>query len=172
MCDINRFYICEFCGNVIGMIHDAGVPVMCCGEEMTKLGPGTTDGSQEKHAPVVCVEDNIVHVSVGSVHHPMEEEHSIQWVYLQTDNPNEHKELMFGIYSRPGAVLITVDDTGSGISQENLENIFGKGFSTKGEGRGTGLYQIKTMVESFGGTISVESQEGVGSSFTVSFAKE
>ena len=88
------------------------------------------------------------------------------------DNPNEHKELMFGIYSRPGAVLITVDDTGSGISQENLENIFAKGFSTKGEGRGTGLYQIKTMVESFGGTISVESQEGVGSSFTVSFAKE
>ena len=88
------------------------------------------------------------------------------------DNPNEHKELMFGIYSRPDAVLITVDDTGSGISQENLENIFAKGFSTKGEGRGTGLYQIKTMVESFGGTISVESQEGVGSSFTVSFAKE
>ena len=53
MYDINRFYICEFCGNVIGMIRDAGVPVMCCGEEMTKLEPGTTDGSQEKHAPVV-----------------------------------------------------------------------------------------------------------------------
>ena len=49
MCDINRFYICEFCGNVIGMIHYAGVPVMCCGEEMTKLEPSATDGSQEKH---------------------------------------------------------------------------------------------------------------------------
>ena len=88
------------------------------------------------------------------------------------ENPSDHKELMFGIYSRPGAVLITVDDTGSGIPKENLENIFAKGFSTKGDGRGTGLYQIKTMIESFGGTISVESQEGVGSSFSVSFTKE
>ena len=96
MCDINRFYICEFCGNVIGMIHDAGVPVMCCGEEMTKLEPGTTDGSQEKHAPVVCVEDNTVHISVGSVHHPMEEEHSIQWVYLQTDKGGHRKCLEVG----------------------------------------------------------------------------
>ena len=82
------------------------------------------------------------------------------------------KELMFGIYSRPGAVLITVDDTGSGISNDNIENIFKNGFSTKGDGRGTGLYQVKTMVENFGGKITVESQEGVGSSFSVSFTKE
>ncbi|MBQ8000868.1 MAG: Spo0B domain-containing protein [Ruminococcus sp.] len=82
------------------------------------------------------------------------------------------KELMFGIYSRPGAVLITVDDTGCGISRDHIDNIFENGFSTKGEGRGTGLYQVKTMVENFGGRITVESQEGVGSSFSVSFTKE
>jgi len=81
------------------------------------------------------------------------------------------KELIFGIYSRPGAVLITTDDTGVGISEENLQRIFENGFSTKGEGRGTGLYQVKEMVERYGGMISVESQEGVGSSFTVSFTK-
>jgi len=81
------------------------------------------------------------------------------------------KELIFGIYSRPGAVLITTDDTGIGISPERLPRIFEKGFSTKGEGRGTGLYQVKEMVERYGGTISVESQEGVGSSFSVSFTK-
>ena len=81
------------------------------------------------------------------------------------------KELIFGIYSRPGAVLITTDDTGVGISEENLQRIFDNGFSTKGEGRGTGLYQVKEMVERYGGMISVESQEGVGSSFTVSFTK-
>ena len=84
----------------------------------------------------------------------------------------EHKELMFGIYSKPGAVLITVDDTGSGIKSSDLELIFENGFSTKGEGRGTGLYQVKAMVENFGGKITVESQEGVGSSFSVSFVKE
>lgn len=82
------------------------------------------------------------------------------------------KELMFGIYSKPGAVLITVDDTGSGISKENIAHIFENGYSTKGEGRGTGLYQVKSMVENFGGKITVETQEGVGSSFSVSFAKE
>lgn len=81
------------------------------------------------------------------------------------------KELIFGIYSRSGAVLITTDDTGVGISEENLQRIFDNGFSTKGEGRGTGLYQVKEMVERYGGVIAVESQEGVGSSFSVSFTK-
>ena len=82
------------------------------------------------------------------------------------------KELMFGIYSKPGAVLITVDDTGSGISKEDIAHIFENGYSTKGEGRGTGLYQVKAMVENFDGKITVESQEGVGTSFSVSFTKE
>lgn len=82
------------------------------------------------------------------------------------------KELMFGIYSKPGAVLITVDDTGCGIKPEDIDCIFENGYSTKGEGRGTGLYQVKTMVENFGGKITVESQRGVGSSLSVSFVKE
>lgn len=84
----------------------------------------------------------------------------------------EHRELMFGIYSHPGAVLITVDDTGGGIQAQDTELIFENGYSTKGEGRGTGLYQVKKMVANFGGKITVESQEGVGTSFSVSFAKE
>jgi len=82
------------------------------------------------------------------------------------------KELLFGIYSKPGAVLLTVDDTGSGIAKENLERIYEYGYSTKGEGRGTGLYQVKKMVEGLGGTISVESQKGTGTSFSVSFTGE
>lgn len=79
------------------------------------------------------------------------------------------KELLFGIYSKPGAVLLTVDDTGSGIAKDDLEHIFEYGYSTKGEGRGTGLYQVKKMVEGLNGTISVETQEGTGTSFSVSF---
>ena len=82
------------------------------------------------------------------------------------------KELLFGIYSRPGAVLITTDDTGSGISPENMEHIFENGYSTKGEGRGTGLYQVKSMIDAFGGKITAESQAGVGTSFSVSFMEE
>ena len=82
------------------------------------------------------------------------------------------KELLFGIYSRPGALLITVDDTGAGISANNLEHIFENGFTTKGAGHGTGLYQVKKLVEGLGGAITAESQEGVGTSFSVSFHRE
>ena len=90
----------------------------------------------------------------------------------ENTNYKGKKELVFGIYSKPGAVLITVDDTGCGIREANLEHIFDKGYSTKGEGRGTGLHQLKAMVENFGGKITVESQEGIGSAFSVIFAKE
>lgn len=90
----------------------------------------------------------------------------------ENSNYDSPKELLFGIYSRPGAVLITTDDTGTGIPEQNLDRIFENGYSTKGDGRGTGLYQVKTLVESFGGTITVESQEGTGSSFSVSFTKD
>ena len=67
----SKFYVCEHCGNIIGMINDAGVNVVCCGQKMTNLIPGTTDASREKHLPVVTVSANTVKVSVGSVTHPM-----------------------------------------------------------------------------------------------------
>ncbi len=92
----NRFYICEHCGNLIGMIHDAGVPMMCCGQKMTELIPGTVDASKEKHIPVVSVKNNTVEVTVGSVNHPMVEEHNIVWVYLQTDRGGQRKCLKVG----------------------------------------------------------------------------
>lgn len=83
---------------------------------------------------------------------------------------NTAKELRFGIYSKPGALLITTSDTGTGISPENINHIFENGFSTKGEGRGTGLYQVKRMVEENGGEITVESRKGAGTTFSVSFS--
>lgn len=88
---------------------------------------------------------------------------------INIKNIQRQKELRFGIYSRENALLITVEDTGIGISKDNLEHIYDNGFSTKGEGRGTGLYQVKEMIEAIGGKITVESQENVGTSFTVIF---
>ncbi|MBQ3055022.1 MAG: desulfoferrodoxin [Oscillospiraceae bacterium] len=95
MCE-TRFFICEHCGNLIGMIHDAGVPMMCCGQKMTKLEPGTTDASVEKHVPVATVNGDTVEVIVGAVEHPMTEEHFIPWVYLQTDRGGQRKCLKPG----------------------------------------------------------------------------
>ncbi len=86
---------------------------------------------------------------------------------MNTDDFSKQNELVFGIYSKQGELLITLNDTGIGISKENKAKIFENGFSTKGEGRGTGLYQVKAIVERLGGTITVESEEGIGTAFTV-----
>lgn len=98
-----KFYICRHCGNLIVKIHDAGVPVMCCGQKMEELIPNTVDASGEKHLPVVSVENGIVTVAVGSVAHPMVPEHSIEWIFVETEtggqlkrlNPGDAPELKF-----------------------------------------------------------------------------
>ena len=91
-----KFYKCEHCGNIITMIEDKGVPVMCCGQKMTELVAGTTDAAQEKHVPVVEQSGDTVKVKVGSVEHPMMDEHYIQWVCLETENGSQIK------YLKPG----------------------------------------------------------------------
>lgn len=91
-----KFYICRHCGNLITKIHDAGVPVVCCGEKMYELEPNTVEASGEKHIPVVTVENGVVTVNVGSVDHPMAEEHFIEWVYVETERGGQRKELKPG----------------------------------------------------------------------------
>ena len=95
MCE-TRFYVCEHCGNIVGMIHASGVPLVCCGQKMTKLEPGVVEASQEKHLPVVQTEGSTVTVTIGSVEHPMISEHSILWVYLQTNKGGQRKCLEVG----------------------------------------------------------------------------
>jgi len=89
----NKFFICRHCGNIIGLINASGVPVMCCGEPMEQLVPNTVDASEEKHLPVVTAESDKVKVAIGFAVHPMTDEHSIQWVYLQGQNGGQRKIL-------------------------------------------------------------------------------
>ncbi|MBR7135671.1 MAG: desulfoferrodoxin [Clostridia bacterium] len=91
-----RFFICQHCGNIVAMVKDKGVPMMCCGQKMTEIIPGTTEASTEKHIPVYTVEGNKVFVTVGAVEHPMTEEHYIEWVSLQTKFGNQRKPLKPG----------------------------------------------------------------------------
>lgn len=86
---------------------------------------------------------------------------------MNKDTSKNEKELSLGIYTRPGELLIIVKDTGTGIPDEIKEKIFENGFSTKGPGRGIGLYHTKQLVSSLGGTITVESQVGTGTCFMV-----
>lgn len=92
----SRFHICRHCGNLVGMIHDVGVPMMCCGQKMTQLEPKTGESGGEKHKPVMSGTGKTVTVSVGSAAHPMTDEHSIAWVYLQTDRGGQRKCLAAG----------------------------------------------------------------------------
>ena len=103
-----KFYICEHCGNIVTKIHDAGVPVVCCGQKMKEIVPGVVEASVEKHLPVVTVEGDLVRVNVGSVAHPMAEEHSILWVYLETDRGGQRKELAVG--AAPEVVFAVKDE--------------------------------------------------------------
>ena len=91
-----KYLICEHCGNLIAMVHDSGVPVMCCGQRMTALVAGSTDAAQEKHVPVFKAEGNKVFVTVGSAAHPMSEEHHIAWVSIQTAQGSQIKALTPG----------------------------------------------------------------------------
>ena len=91
-----KYYVCAHCGNIIEKVKDAGVPVMCCGQKMEEMVPGTTDASVEKHVPVWTVEGNKVIVDVGSVEHPMIPEHFIEWVSLETKQGTQRKHLKPG----------------------------------------------------------------------------
>ena len=88
-----RFYVCPHCGNVVEMVHDVGVKPFCCGQVMDELVPNSVEASGEKHVPVVSVSSNVVEVNVGSVNHPMEEVHWIEWVQLVTDKGSYRKWL-------------------------------------------------------------------------------
>ena len=103
-----KFFVCEHCGNVVEKVEDHGVPVMCCGKKMQELVPGVVEASHEKHIPVAKVEGNLVKVAVGSVEHPMAEEHSILWVALESDKGLYRKHLE--VDKAPEAVFALADE--------------------------------------------------------------
>ena len=88
-----KYYVCPTCGNIISYARQTAVPVMCCGKPMVEMVPGSTDAATEKHVPVVTVEGNKVTVRVGSVDHPMTEEHYIPWITLVT-NRGEYRRVL------------------------------------------------------------------------------
>ncbi|MDD5945205.1 MAG: desulfoferrodoxin family protein [Clostridia bacterium] len=102
-----KFYQCSHCKNIITYVDNKGVPVMCCGEKMQELVPGTTDAAQEKHVPVVEKDGNTVTVKVGEVTHPMLEEHHIAFIAIETKLGSQIKYLKAG--EEPKAVFALAD---------------------------------------------------------------
>ncbi len=96
MTERNQVYKCSVCGNIVEVVHSAGGTLVCCGQPMDLLVENTTDAATEKHVPVVERKDNKLKVSVGSVAHPMIDEHYIEWVELIVG------ERVFRTYLQPG----------------------------------------------------------------------
>ena len=100
------FYRCATCGNIVVKVVDGGGEICCCKQPMQVIEANTSDAAKEKHVPDVKVDGDKVIVNVGSVDHPMEEDHYIQWIYVVTEEgvlarclkPGEapHAELVLG----------------------------------------------------------------------------
>ena len=88
-----KFLRCEKCGNIVAVVKESGVPVMCCGQAMKEIVAGEVDAAKEKHVPEYKIEGNKVIVNVGDVEHPMQEEHYIEWISIQTKHGNQRKAL-------------------------------------------------------------------------------
>lgn len=98
-------YKCGVCGNIVEVLHVGGGSLVCCDQPMTLLTENTEDAATEKHVPVIERVSGGVKVKVGSVAHPMEEKHYIQWIeliadgkaYLQFLKPGQQPEAVFSV---------------------------------------------------------------------------
>ena len=109
----SKFYVCPHCGNIVEMVNDAGVKPVCCGQPMNELVPNTVEASGEKHKPEVSVSEGVVTVNIGSINHPMEEVHWIEWVQLNTDKGSQRKFLKPG--EAPNVKFLLGDEKPLGV---------------------------------------------------------
>jgi superoxide reductase len=91
-----KIYKCEICGNIVEVLEEGAGTLVCCGQNMTELSEKTEDQGQEKHVPIIEINGNKAKVKVGSIPHPMEETHYIQFIQLLID------ENIYTKYLKPG----------------------------------------------------------------------
>ncbi len=100
-------YKCEVCGNIVEVLHSGAGELVCCGQPMKLMKENTTDAAKEKHVPVVEKVEGGVKVKIGSVAHPMEEKHYIEWIEIIADGkayrqflaPGQAPEAIFPVES-------------------------------------------------------------------------
>ena len=94
---INKFFHCTYCGNLAALIEDMGPSLVCCGEDMEALTANSVDAAVEKHVPVASVLGDKLSVEVGSVAHPMTDDHYITFVYVGSESGGQRKALNPGM---------------------------------------------------------------------------
>jgi len=101
----NQIYKCNICGNIVEVLHPRQGELICCGQPMEKMEEKNKDEGQEKHVPVVEKTATGIKIKVGSIPHPMEEEHFIEWIelivgdkiYRKFLKPGQAPEAMFEV---------------------------------------------------------------------------
>ena len=105
MTELRQIYRCNVCGNIVEVLHAGIGTLVCCGQPMELLTEKTEDAGLEKHVPVIEKTETGYLVKVGSIPHPMEEKHYIEWIELVTDGkscrkflkPDEKPEALFEV---------------------------------------------------------------------------
>ena len=121
-----KFYKCAHCGKIIALINDVNVPTICCGEVMQEIKENTVDAAVEKHIPVYEVKGNKVHVEVGSILHPMLDNHYIEWILLKSKNGNQRVRLNPGDEPKADFALIDGDEVLEVLAYCNLHGLWKK----------------------------------------------
>ena len=96
MTQLNEVYKCNVCGNIVEILHPGAGALVCCNEKMALMVQNTVDASKEKHVPVIEIGANSITVKVGSVAHPMEAAHFIEWIELVADGKVYRQQLQPG----------------------------------------------------------------------------
>lgn len=120
MTQVLQVYKCALCGNIVEVLHTGEGTLVCCGQPMTLIQQNTVDASKEKHVPVLEKQAAGYLVKVGSVAHPMEEKHSIEWIELTADGVASRKMLKPG--DKPEAFFAT---TATAVSAREYCNLHG-----------------------------------------------
>lgn len=102
-----KYYVCAHCNKIVEVIKDSAAELVCCGQKMNELKAGVTDAAVEKHVPVYNVNNNLVTVTVGSVTHPMVDNHYIEWISVETKFGSQIKRLK--PQEQPTAVFALTD---------------------------------------------------------------
>lgn len=119
-----KFYRCKHCGQIIAVVKETGVQVVCCGEPMKEIKTGTTDAAVEKHVPVFEVKDGVVEVTVGAVEHPMLSEHFIEWIAIQTKYGNQRVTLKPGDAPKARFAILDGDEVQAVYAYCNLHSLW------------------------------------------------
>jgi superoxide reductase len=93
MTEKRQIWKCNVCGNIVEVVHEGMDALVCCGQPMELQKENTVDAAQEKHVPVIEKTEKGVNVKVGSVPHPMEEKHYIEWIEVIADGKSYRKFL-------------------------------------------------------------------------------